>query len=348
LDGWRAVSIILVLGAHSSVVTGVSPEWFSVLNWLFDGSLGVRFFFVISGFLITWLMFVEQERTGRVNLREFYVRRALRILPVYYAYLAVLLALQLLTQFRLSALSWLGNITFTTNFLSASWANGHLWSLAQEEQFYFVWPTLFRLTRAFRRVSTAAFILAAPMVLCPMVRIMNYLHVLPSLLSRGRGFISCDSIAIGCASAIIFARRRAAIREIVSAHGSLVATLGATLILVPYVFTGRYLLGAITVPLGQTSQAVGFSILILQSVSDPGFVLYRPLSWRWMSEVGVLSYSFYIWQQLFCTNPSEFGFARHWWMTFPGWLVPVVVVGLLSYYCLERPLFRLRARFRSW
>lgn len=75
VDGWRALSIMMVLAAHSSGKDGFS----NVCGWalahfrlLFDGNLGVRFFFVISGFLITYLLIQEQERNGRVSLKNLY------------------------------------------------------------------------------------------------------------------------------------------------------------------------------------------------------------------------------------------------------------------------------------
>jgi peptidoglycan/LPS O-acetylase OafA/YrhL len=337
----------MVLGAHSAQVTGVSPGMYNTLNWFFDGSLGVRFFFVISGFLITWLMVVEQRRNGRISLRDFYIRRALRIFPVYYAFLAVLFVLQVTTVFHLGLLSWIGNLTFTTNFLGAEWANGHLWSLAQEEQFYLLWPTLFIFSGARRRTSMAACILAAPILLCPVIRVLKYFHVLIPVLTNGRGMVSCDSIAIGCACALLFAEKRDAIRVFMSKHGSSVMAVGVTFILIPYVSTRLFRFGFFTVPFGETSQAVGFAMLLLHGISVPEFSFYKALNWRWICEIGVLSYSIYIWQQIFCSNPAAFGLGRVWWMTFPLWLIPAFAVAVSSFYFFERPLFRLRARFRA-
>src|SRR5882672_7119385 len=74
LDGWRAVSIILVLGEHSRQTGGFPKSLDPLFKWLFDGDLGVRFFFVISGFLITYLLFREYDQTGSVSLRKFYIR----------------------------------------------------------------------------------------------------------------------------------------------------------------------------------------------------------------------------------------------------------------------------------
>src|SRR3954467_5480457 len=87
LDGWRAVAIALVVLSHFEAARGFpAPSWWSLA---FQGNLGVRMFFVISGLLITYLLLIEADRSGRVSLRAFYMRRALRILPVYFLYLGV-------------------------------------------------------------------------------------------------------------------------------------------------------------------------------------------------------------------------------------------------------------------
>jgi peptidoglycan/LPS O-acetylase OafA/YrhL len=144
LDGWRAVSIALVLIAHSKYAAGFPAMLGSALdgfnaNGIAPGSLGVRFFFVISGFLITWLLLQEQAKHGVISLKHFYLRRALRILPVYFLYLFVL---GFLTHYSQPASDWLTNLTFTTNYFWPPEPTAHLWSLGVEEQFYLLWPGL--------------------------------------------------------------------------------------------------------------------------------------------------------------------------------------------------------------
>jgi len=89
LDGLRAISIVFVLFSHAqSTFHGTVPKW---LQFACDrGGLGVFVFFVLSGFLITYLLKEEYEQTGQVSLRDFYLRRILRIFPAFYTYLLVL------------------------------------------------------------------------------------------------------------------------------------------------------------------------------------------------------------------------------------------------------------------
>lgn len=113
-------------------------------------------------------------------------------------------------------------------------------------------------------------------------------------------------------------------------------------------FTSRFFFRrALMFSLGPTLQAPGMAILVLQSVVMPGWGLFRALNWWWVRRIGVLSYSIYIWQQLFCTKPTVFGLGAVWWMSFPGWLVPVFAISFIFYYGFERPFLKLRARLHE-
>lgn len=134
LDGLRAVSILLVLTIHSHVTQA------RVLN----GYIGVTVFFVLSGFLITTLLLREADQQGRASLRNFYIRRAFRIFPLYYLVLAVNV-LAVAAGFADDAGDFGARLvlflTYLNEFASPG-TFGHSWSLAIEEKFYFVWPLL--------------------------------------------------------------------------------------------------------------------------------------------------------------------------------------------------------------
>src|SRR5258706_5943974 len=135
LDGIRALAVFVVVLYHAGVAH-------------VPGDLGVTAFFVLSGFLITWLLDAEYARTGSVSLREFYIRRTLRIFPAYY----VFVILSLVADFALGHPWSKGLIasafTYTVNYYNAfqghpSTTVAHAWSLGVEEQFYLLWPVAF-------------------------------------------------------------------------------------------------------------------------------------------------------------------------------------------------------------
>ena len=161
LDGLRALSIAGVIWFHSWWGTPYFPQ-FNRIPVLRQGSFGVHIFFVISGFLITTLLLRERDRCGKISIREFYIRRALRIWPLYYATLGLYVVLVLLFE-----RNWRGQsffhylpyfLTYTyTWFLSPKWTGGIFnlaWTLATEEQFYAFWPLVLRFFRGFWSSAT--------------------------------------------------------------------------------------------------------------------------------------------------------------------------------------------------
>jgi peptidoglycan/LPS O-acetylase OafA/YrhL len=145
LDGLRAVSVVAVLLYHAGI------------TWMGGGFLGVEVFFVISGYLITLLLIGEQERTGVIDLRQFWLRRARRLLPALYT-LLVTVGIVTIVFFQEEAAKWRGDVVaalfYVTNWYLIATGSSyfdqfgrpspfkHLWSLAVEEQFYLVWPLI--------------------------------------------------------------------------------------------------------------------------------------------------------------------------------------------------------------
>jgi peptidoglycan/LPS O-acetylase OafA/YrhL len=175
----------------------------------------------------------------------------------------------------------------------------------------------------------------------------DYPVILKPLFTVFSFLVNFDALAIGCLCAVILAQKRGILEDFFKSRPLSSFLLACSLILVPHCFNQLLIFKLFTIPLGNTFQAGGFAILLLHSIIRPNFGIFRLLNLKVVSGVGVLSYSIYIWQQLFCTQPSSYGISPTWWLSYPTWLIAAFGTAVVSYFCLERPLFRLRARFRG-
>jgi len=312
LDGLRAISITLVVLAHLANWKHISlpvPKPY--------GALGVHVFFVLSGFLITKLLLQEHERTATINLRDFYLRRAYRIFPAAIAYVLIVTVVfwdQVRWYDIAAAALYVANMRS-----SLPWMLGHLWSLSIEEQFYLLWP--FALKTWFSRRTA---ILVGTFVFTPVFMVgLHTFHAQGGILSSLPVF--ADGLAIGCLLAI-FAGHAPRI------PWSLAILMTAAVFLVPLF------------PANTPSKTL-FQLFVLYpilQVSIAGMILhviqvpYRFLNWGPVAWVGRISYSLYLWQQVFCYNPT----------LKLGYRLALLAVGVacLSYYLVEQPMLKLRER----
>lgn len=327
LDGLRAIAISLVVLSHA--IPQLPERLFGQL-WRFDlGNLGVRVFFVISGFLITSLLLAETERSGSIKLTKFYLRRTLRIMPPYYCYIAII---SLFAGASLESSHILAALTYTSNYFKTSWYVGHSWSLSVEEQFYLLWPGLLVLAglRGGFKVAIAL------LLVCPVLRTLAVLHT--DWPTNPRYAFECvaDSLATGC----ILARFKNQIWAL-SAYRRLIESR---------IFSFFWILilacSMVGVRWPLVGSAVGISILnILSAVLIDGAVrrpesgIGRVLNFAPIRYVGVLSYSIYLWQQPFFAEGN----------TMPIGLKLLAILGCacLSYFLVERPALGLRTRIES-
>src|SRR5215831_9701446 len=195
LDGLRAISIGLVMVSHLVGTRGFPiPDRVGRVFEL--GELGVRVFFVISGFLITSILLRELKSSQTINLPKFYFRRTLRIFPPYYLFLFALTLAGALGLIALNPGDLIHALTYTSNYHSdRSWLVGHTWSLAVEEQFYILWPAVLLLLGKRKGLWLAAACLLA----APFLRIGIW-EAFPDIRAGiGQRFETvADSIAAGC------------------------------------------------------------------------------------------------------------------------------------------------------
>jgi peptidoglycan/LPS O-acetylase OafA/YrhL len=336
LDGLRAVSVLAVIVGHA-VDTYGGPIFLGPARHL--GNLGVRVFFLISGFLITTLLLREYAARGRISLRNFYIRRTIRIWPAAYAFLAVVAVLYALDLVVATPRDFAHAATFTMNYYDAhTWVLNHLWSLAVEEQFYLVWPLLILLAGV-RRLRAAALVLVSGALVVRWLLWHADGGATGEQMTR-RFEAVADALAAGALLACCYNAWMAN-----GAYRAFVLSLFAPLTglaLLGGSFLGYFVAPELFYVYGQTLANAGILLLINHSVASPGGLAGTLLNWRPLAFVGVISYSLYLWQNLFL-NPDR----PYWWATFPTNVGLTFAAGVLSYYLVEKPFGRLRARFSA-
>jgi peptidoglycan/LPS O-acetylase OafA/YrhL len=332
LDGLRAISIFLVLLGHLGGTRGFARIDLGVGDY---SRLGVVVFFVISGFLITRLLLSEHKKNGHVSLKLFYARRALRLFPASYAFIGCVSLLWLAGIVHLEARDLWHAITYTVNYLPGRhWEIGHLWSLSVEEQFYLLWPFAF-LTLGPRR---AAWVALAVILLGPLARSANRLFLLGTPYHDLEMFpMVADSLAMGCLLAKV-----SGWLEGQGWYLKLFRPACAIGLLALVLLTNRYMAYTVVSVFGTSVINISLAILIHRSVYCSRDWVGQVLNWKPIALVGVLSYSLYLWQQLFLNRNSS-----AWVNGFPQNLVFAVAASMGSYLLLEKPLLKLRHRFRA-
>ena len=335
LDGLRALSIGLVLLAHL-VGTRSFPLSAESSHILAFGELGVHVFFVISGFLITRLLLDELGSTGRISLPSFYFRRTIRIFPAYYVFLLVLAVLAWTGLVQLASGDMAHALTYTSNYYSGrSWFVGHTWSLSVEEQFYLLWPALIVMAGRRRALWLAAFAVA----FAPMIRTASWELMRWSGDGIGHRFETvADAIAIGCvlAGTRDWLHRQPSYRRLLES---------GLFVVVPCLAVASSLLHDHPV----AHFLIGISVMNLAIAATLDWCITfgsgrvgRVLNWAPLAFVGTISYSLYLWQQLFLNRASDAPTAA-----FPMNLALACAAALTSYYLIEQPALRLRRRLEA-
>lgn len=351
LDGLRFLSFFIVFLCHSSaeVINNLKDGGFVFTTLKFgvfqSAQLGVSFFFVLSGFLITYLLIAEQKKRGRVDVKLFYVRRALRIWPLYFALLIFnftilplivsinlpdpLLYFLFLSNFDVIATGGVNNLTDIT------------WSVAIEEQFYFVWPLLFFLLnpRYYRFIFPTIIIISAGFRFkygyVPSVR---YFHT----------FSVMSELAIGGLSAYLafnFPRFIDFFRTMPSW-----LLLFAYSLILPLLIFNRFLYAYSTI--GKIVLGVVIAFIILeQNYSKNSIVKMERL--KTISEWGRYTYGLYLLHPLVIFFVLLLAQKQGWDSTaiLPGIFIGIVCFAVsvfvcyLSYNYFEKPFLDLKKRF---
>ena len=333
LDGLRAAAVGFVLLGHTAHVLGMSSlVSITIVRGLAD--VGVQFFFVLSGFLITWLLVEEQRRCGRISLGSFYMRRSLRILPAAYVFIAVVAGFNLLGWVKLKEGDMVHALTFTVDFhQDRGWPLGNLWSLGVEEQFYIIWPAM--LIWLGRR--RAAWFALGVVLVDPVVRCLGWVYFPAVRAGIDEQFeMVCDGLATGCLLGLLGSRD--GIAELARKIPAACFALSPAVLLVCMSLRDR---AAFNLPFGSSLINASIGIIVLWCATHSESAVGRLLNSRSAVFGGVISYSLYLWQQIFLMRPP----------LLPGSVVVenllfAVLAAVGSFYLIERPLQSLRRHFR--
>ena len=334
------------------------------MPWLPGGFLGVDLFFVISGFLITWLLIAERQRTGRISLGRFYLRRARRLLPALTAMVTVA-TLYMTAFFRGDLAQARGDIGAAAGYFSNWWyvlhhrsyfvAAGrqppfqHLWSLAVEEQFYLLWPLLI-VVLLIARVRLSAIVAVATLGAVASAMWMRVLAIrgnVPFGSDSSRLYFGTDTHAsallLGAAGAAVMAalaRRRArADREVRVRTNVAADSVGLVALAVacwimharsevsPDLYRGGFFVFA------------AVALLAVVTVSLPGSFLGAALDVAPVRWIGTRSYSLYLWHwPVFVYTRPGLDWSLRGWQALVVRLALTVALTELGFQLVERPI----------
>ena len=333
LDGWRAIAILSVILYHSNF------QQLGILDtsWAWNyGYRGVDIFFAISGLLITSKLLGEEKTSGRISLRKFYVRRAFRILPAAMVYLGTIALLSAFHFIYVSPSEWFASLFFYRNYsslyhiertLQLPWFTTHFWSLSIEEHFYLLLPALLFVTRDKVRITLLALI-----SLCVIVHRQLELAHRNWLTIQFHTDIRLDALMLPALFAVLWCSE---------AYGA-----GFKSFVKSWHFAfALAFLACLWLPDGSGFQASAISLtlpgIVLGTVLKVDSLGTRLLEWSPLRAVGRISYSLYLWQQLFFTQRflerRPMGRLQAW----PLNLLLTLSIATLSYFVVERPAVRL-------
>lgn len=335
LNGMRAFAVFAVMAYH-----------FGFSN--VPGGYGVVAFFVLSGFLITWLLLKEHARAGRISLRHFYIRRSLRIFPAFYAYTFLLVLALFVTGREVPWGHAISALAYVSNYYNAVLGDpntgfSHTWSLAIEEQFYLIWPAafLFLVRKPARMAGRLALVIGA---------VWLYRGFLVYGLGVDQAYLYAafdtrfDALLVGCTLAVLLHQRRAERAFYwLTCHPMLpLLTMGGVAFLVldlPFTIPRqRDILGFALAP-------VLLGIFMVQVIG-----LQRSRWWSWfehpiMGFLGRISYPLYLYQQITLHPVRDRLTGLPVSAQFLAACAVTVAVASLSFYLIEQPLLRLKDRF---
>lgn len=347
-DGLRAFSILFVVLTHLGLSDMLPDNEYvqTRVSLLFSGLTGVQVFFSLSGFLITGILLKERTESGTIHLRNFYIRRFIRLLPPLLIFYAAIALLMFFKQIVTTSVGFAMAVTYTYNFIPAKFYTGelgHMWSLAVEEQFYLFWPLVLLFISQSKKllIFTVAIIvacIAAIYALPTMGFDKNGVYtLLGDVFLVNRWFIPAAApIMIGSAFAIIV--HNGSDKLFNSVHKSKFIPLVAAAL-----YACPLYLPMVLLPYNALIVATGVSLFLLWIYYNQQSKVCDVLERQPLSYIGKISYGIYVYQGFFLrTGPGE-GLSVQ---QFPPNIILTIIIAVISYEFFEKKVLKLKNRFR--
>jgi peptidoglycan/LPS O-acetylase OafA/YrhL len=339
LDVLRGIAILLVLGTHVPAYA----------FWAKVGWLGVDLFFVLSGFLISNLLFVEYRQRGSIGLGRFFLRRALKIYPSFYCLYFATLAYGFFWNVRFGWQNKIGEMLFVQNYLGSLW--GHTWSLAVEEHFYILLPLVLALMLKLGRRSNPflpipyVFLIVAAGCLAARIatarrfpEFSHKLHVEPSHLR-------IDSLMFGVLLSYYHNFNSKLLLRLAGRWRLIVFLLGIAAILPCVVLESS---NWFVYTFGFTLTYLGFGSVLFLAIYQEAKTPAPGRGQRAIAWVGFYSYSIYLWHvplaMIFAEIYGRFASAASGYIVLALYFVSCLTVGCALSKLVEIPALRLRER----
>jgi len=337
LDGIRAVAFCTVFLAHA----GVS---------FVPGGFGVTTFFFLSGYLITTLLRNELAKKAGVSIRNFYARRAIRILPPMYAAMLVAVLCDH-TRFCSATENWwtlflqAAHLANYTPYLSSGGGpagTGVLWSLAVEEHFYLLYPMLFVWGATRGNLRRLAWLLVGLCITALTWRVFLVSQGVSLEYLQHASDTRIDSLAFGCIMGLVGDPHRRELGQLSQTSKLIMLAAGCGLLLLSFGWRNQLFRGTAIF----TVQGVGLAPLFYLAVSEPKNLVHRALNWLPLRCLGTLSYSAYLLHDILINAVER---NLRWTGVAAGTtaFVATIAAAYAMYFIVERPCARLRQMLRA-
>jgi peptidoglycan/LPS O-acetylase OafA/YrhL len=353
LDGLRGIAALLVLWEHFPYVEGsaISKSFWFVAHAARTGVMGVDIFFVLSGFLITRLLLKERDETGTISLKMFYLKRALRIFPIYY-----LCVIAYFVLFHTNFLTAISLLTYTFNYYMPFHLTPnpmeHTWSLSVEEQFYFIWPCFIMMIPLASGATITQFAIPVFSGLIAIIIAITFDNELAASLIFMSSFTRMMSLSLG--AALAFRERAGQGSSDRNAYNYLL--LGVSLLAGDYIarklglISGGGFYWSIALP-GFACLSFGLVSVVIFRRDRFASIFISFLTNRTLRYIGKISYGIYLYHYLILylldIPPYKTENAGASFGSLLAAIAATFITAAVSYHFLEAPFLRIKARLKS-